>query len=63
MTKEQSANTSRSGPWVITPDEPEIAPRKHKVVKGESLGTIARRYSTTETTLIWMNSLANAMAP
>src|SRR5688572_9617580 len=45
-----------------TPDEPELAPRKHKVVKGESLGTIARRYGTTETTLIWMNKLANAKA-
>jgi membrane-bound lytic murein transglycosylase D len=40
-----------------TPDQPALAPRKHKVAKGESLGQIARRYGTTETTLIWMNSL------
>jgi membrane-bound lytic murein transglycosylase D len=45
-----------------TPDEPALAPRKHKVAKGESLGQIARRYGTTETTLIWMNTLANAKA-
>jgi membrane-bound lytic murein transglycosylase D len=45
-----------------TPDEPEIAPRKHKVAKGESLGSIARRYGTTETTLIWMNTLPNSKA-
>ena len=43
-----------------TPDEPELAPRKHKVGKGETLGQIARRYGTTETTLIWMNSLSSA---
>jgi membrane-bound lytic murein transglycosylase D len=45
-----------------TPDEPALAPRKHKVAKGESLGQIARRYGTTETTLIWMNSLSSAKA-
>jgi membrane-bound lytic murein transglycosylase D len=40
-----------------TPDEAAPPPRVHKVAKGESLGQIARRYGTTETTLLWMNNL------
>ncbi|MFN2426840.1 MAG: LysM peptidoglycan-binding domain-containing protein, partial [Candidatus Binatia bacterium] len=41
----------------------EAAPdRKHKVGRGETLGQIARKYGTTETTLMWMNSLRSARA-
>ena len=35
-------------------------PRKHRVARGETLGQIARRYGTTETTLLWMNKLRSS---
>ncbi len=37
-------------------------PITHRVVRGETLGQIARRYGTTETTLLYMNRLRNASA-
>jgi len=46
-----------SGPRPGTATAP---PRSHRVAKGETLGHIARRYGTTETTLMWMNNLRSA---
>ena len=37
-------------------------PFVHRVVRGETLGQIARRFGTTETTLIYMNRLRSASA-
>ncbi|HEY2775721.1 MAG TPA: LysM peptidoglycan-binding domain-containing protein [Candidatus Binatia bacterium] len=60
-------HSDRSGPALLARvgsgnGERDIAPvqRTHHVVKGESLGMIARRYGTTETTLLYLNNLRNA---
>ncbi len=50
----------------VADDEPAAAaapsapPRSHKVARGETLSQIARKYGTTETTLLWMNNLRSA---
>ncbi len=41
---------------------PPSKPIIHRVVRDETLGQIARRFGTTETTLLYMNNLRNASA-
>lgn len=40
----------------------EAATITHRVAKGETLGQVARRYGTTETTLLYMNRLRSAQS-
>lgn len=57
--------TAPTTPTVIAqgddePAAPAAPPRSHKVARGETLSQIARKYGTTETTLLWMNKLRSA---
>ncbi|MFN2376995.1 MAG: LysM peptidoglycan-binding domain-containing protein [Candidatus Binatia bacterium] len=59
MDRPAAVTTTRSTP---ASSAASLTPRSHRVAKGETLGGIARRYGTTETTLMWMNSLRSANA-
>lgn len=47
------------GPRSTTPPPATL---RYKVARGETLGQIARRYGTTETTLLYMNHLRNSQS-
>lgn len=55
VAKAGGSSTSKPASASVT-----TATRSHRVQKGETLSHIARRYGTTETTLMWMNKLRSA---